>query len=71
MMSKKIMPAYSENPLMVRIQELPDSNLGPEIDYPDSGLSWFASVLPGECRESILKLGHDRFISNNFQFINH
>jgi hypothetical protein len=71
MMFKKIMPAYSENPLLVSIREVPDSNLGPEIDYPDSGFSWFASVLPGECREIILKLGHDRFLSNHFQFIIH
>jgi hypothetical protein len=31
--------------------------------------SWFSSVPPGECRDSILKLGHDRFLPNPFQFI--
>jgi hypothetical protein len=27
------------------------------------------SFIPGECRNSILKLGHDRFLPNPFQFI--
>jgi hypothetical protein len=31
--------------------------------------SWFSSVPPGECRDSILKLGNDRFLPNPLQFI--
>jgi len=30
---------------------------------------WFSSVPPGEYRDSTLKLGHDRFLPNPFQFI--
>jgi hypothetical protein len=33
--------------------------------------SWFYSVTPGEFRDSTLKLGHGRFLSNSFQFIIH
>jgi hypothetical protein len=51
------------------IREVPGSNLGEETDYPDS--SWFSSVLPEECRDSALKLGHDRFLPNPFQFFIH
>jgi hypothetical protein len=36
--------------------------------YPDWGFSWFSSFRVGECRGSILKLGHDSFLSNPFQF---
>jgi hypothetical protein len=32
---------------------------------------WFSSVLPDECRDSALKLGHDRFLPNPFQFLIH
>jgi hypothetical protein len=31
--------------------------------------SWFSSVAPGECRDGALKLGHDHFLPNPFQFI--
>jgi hypothetical protein len=31
--------------------------------------SRFFSVTPGECRDSTLKLGHDHFLPNPFQFI--
>jgi len=31
--------------------------------------SWFSTVPPRECRDSTLKLGHDRFVPNPFQFI--
>jgi hypothetical protein len=55
--------------LLLRILEVPGSILGPAIGYPDWGISWFSSV-PGECRDSILKLGNDRFLPNPFQFIN-
>jgi hypothetical protein len=47
------------------IRYVPGSKLGPA--YPYSG--WFSSVPPGEFRNSTLKLGHDRFIPNPFQFI--
>jgi hypothetical protein len=30
--------------------------------------SWFASFPPDECWDSTLKLGHDRFLPNPFQF---
>jgi hypothetical protein len=32
---------------------------------------WFSSVSPGECWDSPLKLGHNRFLLNSFQFIIH
>jgi hypothetical protein len=50
--------------LQLHIRELSGSNLRPDIGYSDKGVSWFSSV-----RDSGLKLGHDRFIPNNFQFI--
>jgi hypothetical protein len=31
----------------------------------------FPSIPPGICRDTTLKLGHDRFLSNPFQFIIH
>jgi hypothetical protein len=40
--------------LLLRIREVPGSNLGPETDYPDWGFSWFSSVFPGKCRDSTL-----------------
>jgi hypothetical protein len=36
---------------------------------PDRGVSWFSSATPGDCQDSTLKLGHDRFLSNPFQSI--
>jgi hypothetical protein len=41
----------------------------PTTGYPDLGFPWFISVLPGEFRDSTLKLGHDLFLPNPFQFI--
>jgi hypothetical protein len=35
----------------------------------DWGFSCFFSVPPSQCRDSNLKLGHDRFLPNPFQFI--
>jgi hypothetical protein len=49
----------------------PGSNLGPEAGYPDWGFSWFSLVLPGKFWGNSLKLGHDRFLQNPFQFIIH
>jgi hypothetical protein len=36
------------------IREVPGSNLGRDIGYPDLGFSWFPSVPPGTCRDSTL-----------------
>jgi hypothetical protein len=58
-------------PLLLRIREVPSSNLGPENGYPDSGFSWFSSVPPDECLDITLKLGYDRFLPNPFQVIIH
>jgi hypothetical protein len=55
--------------LLFRIPKVPGSNLGPEIDYPDSGFSEFSSAPPGDCLDSTLKLGHDRFLPNSFLFV--
>jgi hypothetical protein len=55
--------------LPFRIREVPGSNLCPETGYPDWDFSWFSSVPPGECHDSILKLG--RFLPNPFQLIIH
>jgi hypothetical protein len=35
--------------LLLRIQEVPGANLGPETDYPDIGFPWFSSIRPGNC----------------------
>jgi hypothetical protein len=55
--------------LLLRVRELPRSNLGPETDCADWGLSWFASAPPNECRTSSLKLSHYRFLPNHSHFI--
>jgi hypothetical protein len=57
--------------LLLRIQEVLDSNLGPDTCYPVWASSWFSSIPSGECLEGALKLGHDRFLPNPFQFIIH
>jgi hypothetical protein len=41
---------------LLYIRDVPGSNLGPETGCPDRGLSWFSSVPPGKCRDSILKI---------------
>jgi hypothetical protein len=55
--------------LLLRIRDLQGSYIGPKTGYPDSGLSWFSTVPLGECWDSNLKLVHDRFLQNLFQFI--
>jgi hypothetical protein len=55
--------------LLLRIREVPGSNLGQETAYPDWGISWFSAVPPGECWSSTVKLHHGRFVSNTFQSI--
>jgi hypothetical protein len=55
--------------LLLRIREVPGSNLGPEAVYPECVFSWFSSVPPGKFRDNTLKLGHDRFLPSPFQFI--
>jgi hypothetical protein len=47
----------------------PEFNLGPDTDYRNWGFSWFSSYPASECLYCILKLFHDRFFPNNFQFI--
>jgi hypothetical protein len=61
--SAKIPPAScSEDPVL---------KSRPKSGYPDWGLSWFSLGLPGKWQDSTLKLGHDRFLLNSFQFIIH
>jgi hypothetical protein len=57
---------------------IPTSYLGdpwfkycPATSYPDWGFSWFSSVLPGECQDSTLNLGHNSLLPNPFQFSIH
>jgi hypothetical protein len=47
-----------------------DGNVGPETAVL-AGFSWFSLVPPGKFRDSrpALKLGHDRFLPQHFQFI--
>jgi hypothetical protein len=35
-----------------------------DTGYPVRAFSWFFSVSPDECRDSILQIGHGRFLSN-------
>jgi hypothetical protein len=53
------------------ICEVPVSNLGLKTSYPDWGFPWFFSDSPGECRDSTLTLGDDRFLPNPFKFVIH
>jgi hypothetical protein len=57
--------------LVLRIREVPGSNLGQQTGYPDWSFSWFPSVSPGKCCNMYLQLGHDRFLPNPFQVIIH
>jgi hypothetical protein len=50
---------------LLRIRNIPGSNLGPETGYLDCGISWFLSVPPGKHRECTSKLGYDRFLPNS------
>jgi hypothetical protein len=56
---------------LLRIQEVRGSSLGSGTGYPDWNFSWLFSVPPGESRDIILKLGHDRFLPNPLNFIIH
>lgn len=48
--------------LLFRIKELKDSNLSPDIGYPDI-LCGFIQYLPNEETAQYLKIAHDRFLS--------
>jgi hypothetical protein len=39
---------------LLRIREVPGSNLGPATGYDNSGFSWFFSVPPGEYQKNTL-----------------
>jgi hypothetical protein len=60
-----------DSPVLLCIREVTGSNIGPEISYPDKDFSLFTSVPAGKCRVITLKLGHDRFLPNLFQFFIH
>jgi hypothetical protein len=57
---------------LLRIREVPGSNIGSKTIYSDS-VSRFFTVLPGKCQVSrpTLKLRHVCFLPNTFQFIIH
>jgi hypothetical protein len=57
--------------LLIHIREVSSWNICLESGNPDRGFLWLYSVPPGECRNSTLKLGLDRFLPNHFQFIIH
>jgi hypothetical protein len=42
-------------------------NLGRDIGYPNSGISWFPHFPAGKYRYVLLLLGDDRFLPNPFQ----
>jgi hypothetical protein len=48
-------------PFLIRIWEVPGSNLDPVTLHPNRGFSWLSSVPPGKCWDSTLNVGHDRF----------
>jgi hypothetical protein len=54
--------------ILVRIRDVPGLNLGSETGYPGWG---FVVILSSssEFRDSTSKLGHNRFLTNYFQFI--
>jgi hypothetical protein len=47
----------------------PGLKLGTHTGYPDWGFSWFFLRPSVQIRDSTLKLVHDRFLHNHFQFI--
>jgi hypothetical protein len=49
--------------LLIRVLEVPGSNLGPDTGYLERGSSWFSLVPPGESLDSSFKLGHYRFLA--------
>jgi hypothetical protein len=57
--------------LLIRIRNVPGSNLGPETGYTNCGFSWISSVPPVKYKDSTLKLGHERLLPHLLQFIIH
>jgi hypothetical protein len=57
--------------LLVCIQEAPGSNLGSETSYPDLNIFMVFLSPPDEYLDITLKLSHDYFLPNPFQFIIH
>jgi hypothetical protein len=67
--SRRLLSNPARRSSLLRIREVPGSNLG-----PGDRLSWlkifvFFSVPTGECRYSTLKLRNEPFLPNPFQFI--
>jgi hypothetical protein len=56
--------------LLLRIREVPGSNLSPVTGYPDLGFCGFPQSLQANAGID-LKLGHDHFLPHPFQFIVH
>jgi hypothetical protein len=58
---------FTKNPHLLCIPDVPVqiSATRPAIL---TGFSWLSSVRPGECRDSILKFGHDLKILSNSSF---
>jgi hypothetical protein len=56
---------------VLRIWEVPGSNLVLDSTYPYWGFSWVSSVLPCECSDNTLKLDNVRLLPNPVQFIIH
>jgi hypothetical protein len=52
--------------LLLRIQKVSGSNLGPETGCPDGDFSPFFSVSADEFRDITYKLGQHRFLPNSF-----
>jgi hypothetical protein len=67
--TKRASKLYQVIKLLTCIGKVPGSNLGRSTDYTQEQFSWFSSVLPGECWNSILR--HERFVPQFFQFILH
>jgi hypothetical protein len=61
----------AEPKVLIRILEVPGSNLGPETGYSEPDCASFFSVPTGKCQDSTLKLVHDHFFPNPFRFIIH
>jgi hypothetical protein len=55
--------------LLLRIREVPSSNLGLNTGYPNKNCSLLSC--PFRQMTRCLKLGHDRFLLHPFQFIIH
>lgn len=59
--------AYSKE-ISLLFREVACSNLGSHTDHRDRRLSWFSSLTPGKCCET-LKSGHGLFLPYPFQFL--